>query len=164
MYVGDAAELARNKDRDRKNLRVRDKRHRQLAGNGKPTFKATLSPEGDSVASGLAKFWTNEDETELTFKLFVRDAEGLIGKAGAHLHCAPLGSNGGVVAFLASTLTGGLMGFLILKATLTDANVKAGGDCGDDVPALVNSIRDGNVYVNIHSNDNPSGDVRGQIA
>mmetsp|Transcript_21459 Transcript_21459/g.36853 ORF Transcript_21459/g.36853 Transcript_21459/m.36853 type:complete len:156 (+) Transcript_21459:210-677(+) len=111
MYVGDAAELARNKDRDRKNLRVRDKRHRQLAGNGKPTFKATLSPEGDSVASGLAKFWTNEDETELTFKLFVRDAEGLIGKAGAHLHCAPLGSNGGVVAFLASTLTGGFDGF-----------------------------------------------------
>mmetsp|Transcript_33027 Transcript_33027/g.56140 ORF Transcript_33027/g.56140 Transcript_33027/m.56140 type:complete len:187 (+) Transcript_33027:222-782(+) len=166
--VGDAAEPAHAKIK--KNLRghhhgAKIKNHRRLDGSGKPTFKAKLSPEGTSTASGVAKFWVNEDETELKFRFYVENSVGILGKAGAHLHCAPLGSNGGVVAFLAGAVTGGFDGFYVMKATLTDANVNAGSTtCGDDIPSLISSIRDGNVYVNIHSTNNPSGDVRGQIA
>jgi len=120
---------------------------------GAPNSKTKLSPKGTSTTNGVAKFWVHEDKSKLIFRFYVEN-----GKADAHLHCVPIGSNGGVV-------TGGFDGFYVMKATLTDANVNAGStSCGDDIPSLISSIRDENVYVNVHSTNNPSGDVRGQIA
>lgn len=56
----------------------------------------------------------------------------------------------------------GFDGTMELKATLTDANI-VDPSCGADIAALVESFRDGNAYVNVHSPSHPAGEMRGQI-
>ena len=130
-------------------------------------FTAVLSgdqevPPVDTATTGKAKFIVNRAETALRFELDVRNGEGILGAAGAHIHCAPAGQNGTVAAFLAGVLPGGLDGRLKVKGTLSDANVMATA-CGATLSALVQSMRDGNTYVNVHSLANAGGEVRGQI-
>jgi Cu/Zn superoxide dismutase len=128
-------------------------------------FKAELTgaaevPPVDTETSGEAKFIVAGDA--LDFELEVDDATDILGAAGAHIHCAPAGENGPVVAFLAAAVPGGFDGTVELKATLTDANI-VDLSCGADIAALVESFRDGDAYVNVHSSSNPAGEVRGQI-
>jgi CHRD domain len=85
---------------------------------------------------------------------------GLFG-GGSHLHCAPVGSDGSVIALLvpdgadisATVSTGG---------TVTYANLR-NTSCGDTIDTVYASMMSGNVYVNVHSTEHPYGEVRGQI-
>ncbi len=98
----------------------------------------------------------------IEFKLDIRNADGILGAAGAHIHCAPGGANGPVVAFLAGVVPGGFDGKVKLDATLTAANI-VNPACGADIALLAESMRAGDTYVNVHSIDFPGGEVRGQI-
>lgn len=143
------------------------------AGDGDPQtfedaeFKAELSgdeevPPVETDASGEAKFVVNADETAISFELEIEDATDILGAAGAHIHCAPAGENGPVVVFLAGAVPGGFDGDVKLKATLTAANI-VNDACGSTITELVQSMRDGNTYVNVHSPAHPGGEIRGQI-
>jgi len=136
------------------------------SGSGR-NFSADLTgdqevPQVSTETVGKAKFHADVDETELRFSVKVKNAEGLLGVAGAHIHCAPAGSNGPVVAFLAGSVPGGLGGTVDFGGTLTDDNV-INPACGATIAELLDSMQDGDTYVNGHSLANPGGEVRGQI-
>lgn len=128
-------------------------------------FKAELAgsnevPPVETDTTGEAKFTVLGDAID--FELEVEDAVDILGAAGAHIHCAPAGQNGPVVVFLAGPVSGGFDGELEVKSSLTAANI-VDDACGATVGELVQSMRDGNTYVNVHSTAHPSGEIRGQI-
>jgi hypothetical protein len=134
-------------------------------------FRSSLSPAEEvsdplvvSSARGNALLRLSKDGTELHYKVTVSRIEDV---TQAHLHLAPAGRNGPVVAWLypsappAQLIAGRLNGVLV-SGTLTAANLTgalAGGDMGD----LVELIRDGDVYVNVHTASYPAGEIRGQL-
>ena len=71
-------------------------------------FKAKLRgkhevPPVRTRTVGVAKFSVNRRLTRIAFDVHVRVRGrdvGLLGAAGAHIHCAPAGENGPAVAFL----------------------------------------------------------------
>ncbi len=131
-------------------------------------FKAELSgaqevPPVVTDTTGEAEFEVNKDWTRIDFKLEIEDGVGILGAAGAHIHCAPEGQNGPVVAFLAGMVPGGFNGEVEIEATLTDANINFNAGCGATIAELVDSMLAGATYVNVHSAANPSGEIRGQI-
>jgi len=130
-------------------------------------FRARLTgaeevPPVATDARGEARFKANRSLTELSYELKLEKATDILGAAGAHIHCAPAGSNGPIVAFLSGVINGGLDGKVEIKATLTDANI-VNTACGATIADLVESMRNGNTYVNAHSPAHPSGEIRGQI-
>ncbi len=136
-------------------------------GNGAVILRADLSgaeevPPVETDASGTAKLRINPGSDEIHFQLKVSNGVDLLAVAGAHIHCAPAGANGPVVAFLAAPVDGGVDGKLMVSGTITDADI-VNDACGATVDELVASMQDGNTYVNVHSAANPSGEVRGQI-
>jgi len=137
------------------------------SGDDDREFKAVLKganevPPVTTDASGKAEFEVNRDQTKIKFELTIRNATNILGAAGAHIHCAPAGQNGDVVAFLAGPVGGGFDGKVELEATLTAANI-TNPACGATIADLVQSMRDGNTYVNAHSPAFPGGEIRGQI-
>ena len=133
-------------------------------------FEAELSgaqevPPVDTRVKGEANFEVDEYYTAIEYSVKVKtrgEVVGLLGAAGAHIHCAPAGQNGPVVAFLAGVVNGGLDGTVKFRATLTGNNI-INDACGASIADLVNSMSSGLTYVNVHSLANPSGEVRGQI-
>ncbi len=74
--------------------------------------------------------------------------DGLTGDlAASHIHEGPIGSNGNVIVDITSLYTNGAF---FLDGAETDT-------------ALINRIRAGNTYVNVHTAEHPGGEIRGQI-
>jgi len=139
-----------------------------LAGQHR-NFKAVLTGDEEvpvpvvTDTTGKAKFVVNRDLTEIRFKLEIKNAFDILGVAGAHIHCAPEGANGPVVAFLAGAIPpNGFAGKVKISAALTDGNILA-TMCGATIAELVDSMVNGLTYVNVHSSSNPGGEIRGQI-
>ena len=131
-------------------------------------FQAELTgaeevPPFVTATTGDAKFEVSPDQTQIEFELEIEDAVDILGVAGAHIHCAPAGQNGPVVVFLAGGVPGGFDGKVEIKGTLTGQNI-INPVCGATLAELVQSMIDGDTYVNVHSNAHPGGEVRGQIA
>ncbi len=130
-------------------------------------FKAELSGDNEvppviTETSGSVLLHVNQKLTEITVKLDIKNADNVLGAAGAHLHCAPEGSNGPVVAFIAGAFSPGYDGTVQLRATLNDGNI-TNAACGATIADLVGSMLDGGVYLNVHSTAWPGGVVRGQV-
>jgi len=129
-------------------------------------FTANLSgasevPPVATDTTGKAEFKASDDK--LKFKLKIKKGVGIFAGPGAHIHCGAEGMNGGIVAFLAGGVAVGLEGKIKVEGTLTDANVNGAVGCGSTISELVDSMRAGNTYVNVHSSANVFGEIRGQI-
>lgn len=133
------------------------------------TFKARLTgdqevPAVDTDTTGKFKLEFNAKKNTAEVRLEVRDGVSII---GAHLHCGVVGVNGPIAVSLAHWVNPAhgydVDGKWIVNATLTDVSVIPAAGCGADLPALVDSIRAGMVYVNVHSVANPGGEIRGQL-
>jgi hypothetical protein len=131
-------------------------------------FKAELTgseevPPVITATTGEAKFEVNSAMTEVAFELEIEDAQNIFGAAGAHIHCLPAGeTTGPVVVFLAGQVPGGFDGKVEIKGTFTQDNI-VNAACGSTLAELVQSMQDGETYVNAHSTQNPGGEIRGQI-
>ena len=128
-------------------------------------FVAVLSGDNEvppvaTDATGEAKFTVDGDE--IHFELEVEDINNAFGAAGAHIHCGQPGVNGPVVVFLAAQVPGGFDGDIEVKATFDEINI-VNAACGATIAELVASIEAGNAYVNVHTTQNPGGEIRGQI-
>lgn len=125
-------------------------------------FVARLSgdqevPPVDTKARGQANFlFTGEG---LNFQVKVANIENI---TAAHIHCAPEGVNGPVVAFLFGPSTGVTVNGRLAQGTITDAEI-INFACGSDLDGLVNAMANGSTYVNVHTTANPGGEIRGQI-
>ena len=132
-------------------------------------FKARLNGEQEvptvhTRASGKAKFQLKNNGERLNFASFFR---GLRNITMAHLHIGPAGVNGPVVAsllpanFNPHSRKARRANFYI-SGNLTSSDL-VGPLTGQPLDALIAEIQAGNVYINIHTKQNPSGEIRGQL-
>lgn len=133
------------------------------------TFVAQLSgaaefPPVDTRAGGQATFTLSADGSALTYRIVVHRIEDV---TMAHVHLAPAGSNGPVVAWLypdgppANLLPGRTDGVLATGVLTTDRLV--GPLVGQPLDALLEAMASGGAYVNVHTSAFPAGEVRGQV-
>ena len=146
------------------------------AGNGRQ-FRASLSGDEEvpvrvTNASGHANFKLSKEGDELEFKLVVEDIENVV---QAHIHIGPPGENGPVTVFLYGVVpaAGGPIEGKISEGTITSGDL-IGPLAGMTLDDLLDEMRSGNAYVNVHTNDGddvinegpgdfPGGEIRGQI-
>ncbi len=126
-----------------------------------PVLAETRNPTGN------AKFRLSGSGTELSYKLIVANIRNV---TQAHIHCGVVGEAGPVVAFLFGFVTGGVdVNGILAEGTVTPGDVipRASSDvCPGGVASfadMIAQIRAGNAYVNVHTVQNPPGEIRGQI-
>jgi hypothetical protein len=127
--------------------------------------KATLTgseivPPVETKATGEATFTLSKDGKELAYTLTVKDIENA---TAAHIHAGKKGENGGPLAGLfAGPKKEGVFSGELAKGTITDKELM-GPLAGKKVKDLVKIIKEGGAYVNVHTEKNPNGEIRGQI-
>lgn len=128
-------------------------------------FRAVLTgknevPPVSTFAFGKAFFKLNKSGTRLHFKLIVRNIRDV---TEAHIHTGRPGKNGPVVAFLFGRSKFGIsVRKGIVRGVLTRQDL-VGPLQGRTIRELVREMNRGNTYVNVHTVQNPNGEIRGQI-
>lgn len=129
-------------------------------------FRATLVgteevPPVTTTATGTSEFTLSRTNDTLFVNITV---SGLSNVRFGHFHTGARGANGAVVATLveAPTLTGPQNG-RIGRQFITAANL-SGTLAGQPLSALVTQLSAGGIYVNLHTDANTGGEVRGQVA
>jgi hypothetical protein len=120
-------------------------------------------PPVQTGARALAQFTLNPDGT-LSFR--VRATRPIENATQAHIHLGARGQNGPVVAFLFGFVTGGVdfqTGDVIGEGVIDDDDINALPNFDGTVAALVERMRQGRAYANLHTTAHPPGEVRGQI-
>jgi len=120
----------------------------QLALESSETFAAILDgseevPAVNTAAKGLASAIYTSNTNVLELNILATNLSGPI--TGFHLHNGAAGTTGPVVQNLESFVVGNTV---IVKL-----------NAGDYIPAL----RNGDIYVNIHTEAYPNGEIRGQL-
>lgn len=132
-------------------------------GPDEETFVATLNGENErpsrvtTNATGTATFTVDEGESSVDFRI---DVNNITGVTGVHIH-GPASTEtaaGVLVPLFANAGTGAVNGMLV-SGTFTQANVQG----GMTFDALLQLMRDGQTYVNVHTATNRPGEIRGQI-
>lgn len=126
-----------------------------LSTDGRGAFRATLGNDGE----------------ELTYRLRYAELEGEV--AQAHLHLGQRGVNGAISIFLCTNLGNGPAGTQLcppppatITGTVSAADVigpEGQGISPGEWEEVVRAIRAGVVYVNVHSDLFPAGEIRGQL-
>ncbi|MFZ3167073.1 MAG: PQQ-dependent sugar dehydrogenase, partial [Candidatus Methanoperedens sp.] len=117
-----------------------------------------------SLAKGNATFELSDNGTRLHYKIMVENIENV---TMAHIHLAPAGVDGPVVAWLypevpPAVLIPGRFDGLLAEGNITSINL-SGPLAGQPLNALLEAMIKGNTYVNVHTNQYPNGEIRGQI-
>eukprot|EP00978_Attheya_sp_CCMP212_P011385 scaffold28111_cov60-Attheya_sp.AAC.1 len=112
-------------------------------------------PPVASTVTGTAAIELLSDGTiECRVSLLNPDGVALL---GAHIHCGEADANGPVVAVLAPSTVPVEFSTIINATGIVDTT------CGDTIALLYANIEKGRAYVSVHSTENPSGEVRGQL-
>lgn len=129
-----------------------------------PLSGAEEVPANDTLARGSAIFQLSSDGTEMSFRLIASNIENVL---QAHIHIGPAGANGPVVVFLypdapPATLIPGRHDGVLNSGSFTAADFR-GPLAGMSMEALVDALVSGNAYVNVHTQQLPGGEIRGQV-
>jgi hypothetical protein len=134
------------------------------------TFIAKLSgtnevPPVVTRASGVAKFTASTDGKSLDWVINVTNIRDIM---GAHIHSGNLGENGPVVVTLfnpsmTATQNSGIMNGTSFKGTITGSFLE-GPLTGSQMSDLIKLVSSKAAYVNIHTQQNQDGEIRGQIS
>lgn len=121
-------------------------------------------PSAETMATGQAIFQLNKEGTELSYKLIVSNIENV---RMAHIHKEAAGVNGSVVAWLypdgpPPALIPGKFNGILAEGVLTESSL-VGPLAGMTMEDLINEMQTGNTYVNVHTDQYPGGEIRGQI-
>ena len=126
-------------------------------------FSAQLSgdqevPLVQTNASGTAWFKSNRDNLE--FELNVTDLQGI---TIAHIHNGKQGELGPpVLPLYKSESPTILMNGKLASGNIT-ANMLEGPMMGKQIANLTTAVKNSETYVNVHTQQNPNGEIRGQI-
>ncbi|MCM4161824.1 CHRD domain-containing protein [Antarcticibacterium flavum] len=126
------------------------------------SFKAHLTGEQevpnpvDTEATGQTIFKLSKDGSSLSYKLIVANIEMV---AAAHIHIGARGTNGGVAVTLYNQPTEGRTSGVLAEGVITDDMVT-----GYTLAELVDIMLAEGAYVNVHTSQNPGGEIRGQIS
>jgi hypothetical protein len=118
-------------------------------------------------ASGEFRAEIADDDSSISFTLSFSNLSANL--AAAHIHIGQFFANGGVSAFLCGG--GGQQACPLatsgtITGTITAANVvgpTAQGVTAGNLAALIEEIRDGVTYANMHNASFPGGEARGRI-
>lgn len=147
-----------------------------FVANGKnaavPLSGAEEVPARETRARGTATFKLSADGQSMSYRLNVANIENVV---QAHIHIGAAGANGPFIVFLypLSEAGGGRVDGVLASGTFTAADFVNLLE-GEPMETLVEAMRTGNAYVNVHTNDGvaptntgpgdfPGGEVRGQI-
>jgi len=127
--------------------------------DAKLTGKDEVPPK-DTKAIGTAEFTVN-GANSMSYKVTVNNMEKV---TAAHIHTGKEGENGPVVVTLFKTdspsaATNGVLS----QGTITSAKFE-GPLAGKQLSDLINLINSGDAYVNVHTEANPKGEIRGQLS
>lgn len=130
-----------------------------------PGFVANLVGESevppvDTSATGTAELQLSEDGQTISYSIDANDLEGAL---MAHIHQGGENENGDILVWLFNSTepTGEISGQL-------DNNGFTAGSFegplqGQNMSSLVDLINSGQTYVNVHTEENPDGEIRGTI-
>ncbi|WP_147804673.1 CHRD domain-containing protein [Alkalicoccus halolimnae] len=124
-------------------------------------FMAELTPEQevmevDSDATGEAHVEVSEDGESLEFMVEAYDLENTL---AGHLHSGPVGEDGPVELFLFENNEAVDYDGEVASGTLTEDDLVGEHSWEEFSAALV----EGNIYVNLHTEEFPDGEIRGQL-
>jgi hypothetical protein len=132
-------------------------------------FRAHLDGESEvheviTRARGQAQFQLAKDGSSISFKLIVSNIENV---TMAHIHLAPAEVNGPVVVWLYPSepppqLIEGRFSGVLAEGVITDESL-VGPLAEATLDDLLDEIRSGNAYVNVHTEQYGAGEIRGQI-
>jgi hypothetical protein len=131
--------------------------------NYKETFTTHLTsgeevPPTNSSGYGDMVVHVTDDEQELHYELSAYNLTSSV--TGAHLHCASRGHDGPVVVPLKLPASH-------TEGVITQADVKMiGQQCNPNIHTLqhvVQAMREGQIYANVHTSKYPNGEIRGQL-
>jgi len=133
------------------------------------TWTATLAgsnevPPVDTMATGTATFTRAENAMRIDYTVNVQSISDV---TEAHLHLGKPGENGDVVVWLypegppPSTIKGPLNG--VLAQGSIDAARLTGPMEGKTIQDLIDKMDAGEIYVNVHTEAHPDGEIRGQV-
>lgn len=134
---------------------------------GEQKFTANLisqdeTPPTDTKATGTAEFTLSSDGMSMKFEVNVKDIDNV---TLAQIYQGKESENGPVIVtlirFKALTPTGPVNG-LLAQGNIT-ADKLQGPLSGKQISDLTKLIEDNNAYVNIHTKQNPDGEIRGPI-
>jgi CHRD domain len=126
-------------------------------------FTAQLSgdqqvPPIQTSASGIA--WFKSIQDNIGFEVNVTNTQGI---TMAHIHSGKQGENGPpVVPLYKSETPSGQMSGVLAKGNITSDTFQ-GPMAGKQISDLITAMQNGETYVNIHTQQNPDGEIRGQI-
>ena len=117
----------------------------------------------------------SKDETEITYELSYSDMQSTVSQA--HIHVGQPNVNGGIVVWLCGNAsvsppinppagTQACPPSGTITGTITGANIVGPASQGvttGEMAQLIEAIRDGNTYVNVHTAVSPGGEIRSQI-
>ncbi len=129
-----------------------------------PLSGAEEVPAADTRAHGMARFQLSRTGDALEFQLTVANLHNV---AMAHIHMGARGVNGPVVVWLypdapPPQLIPGRTSGILASGTITAARL-SGPLANGTLEDLLELIRDGEAYVNVHTSQFPGGEIRGQI-
>jgi hypothetical protein len=135
-------------------------------------------PPRETHATGQVKLKLNPDGQSVDYVLEVKNITNI---TQAHIHMAPKGTNGGIVVWLFPSVKsttalpggGGPVGRLLIEGTFSAVDLR-GALAGHPLSDLLDAIRAGNTYGNVHTDDGvappntgagdfPGGEIRGQL-
>jgi hypothetical protein len=133
------------------------------AGGNDTSFVASLKgrsevPPFDTNGQGTVHFKVAKDGSSMSYKLIVASLTDVV---AAHIHCAPVGVNGpvGVTLFSDSPVTAN---GVLAQGEIVAPNLVNG--CGwVDLDDVIDALASGNTYVNVHTLQILSGEIRGQV-
>ncbi|MFH4967515.1 CHRD domain-containing protein [Gaetbulibacter sp. M240] len=127
-------------------------------------FKTELSgdnevPMRETDASGHAIVRISQDESTVHYVVIVENIENT---RASHFHKAAAGENGGVVI----GIFGGPKIEGVFTGQLTTGKITSetmGEDGENKLAMFIQDIKDGNIYINVHTDQYPGGELRGQL-
>lgn len=130
-------------------------------------FSANLTGDSEvppvtTNSTGSAEFELNDDGDEMSYDL---EAEDITGVLYAHIHQGSDSENGPIVVTLFNATDGPTdeISGTLESGTFTAEDFE-GPLQGQNMTDLVDAIEGGQAYVNVHTEANPPGEVRGTIA
>jgi hypothetical protein len=117
-------------------------------------------PPVNTSASGFAELGVVDGGNSVEYGIIVVNIDKV---TQAHIHQGNSSQAGPVIAslFNASTPTGPIIGDLT-EGTITSANL-TGPLQGKQLSDLITLMQNGTAYVNVHTEQNPEGEIRGTI-
>jgi hypothetical protein len=112
-------------------------------------------PPRDTQAQGQAIFQLAQDEQSIDYRLIASNIDNVV---QSHIHVGPPDVNGPIVVFLYGLVApgGGRQDGVLATGTITAANL-IGPLAGHPLSDLITELRNGNAYVNVHTNDGVDG-------